>query len=65
MVKYRAYNILYYKGKPVSKKGGFATGIGKSKEKLKQEVNKENARWNKLKMNRGYKVKLFRIKKSK
>jgi len=57
-IKEKAYNKLYYKGKPIGR--AFVTGFKKPKESVSQfemRVKKENVRWNKkVGDKRGYKA---------
>ena len=58
---YKAYNKIYFKGKAVGKP--FVHSISKSRMGAKKETLSSNRRWNKLKTNSHYKVKLFKIVK--
>jgi len=61
-MKYAAYNVLYHKGKKVTRTP-FRAAVGKTRSGVKKEVMQYNARWNRQKMNKHYKAKLYKIKK--
>lgn len=63
MVKYKAYNQLYHRGKPTGRKFVFASVT--SKEKAVSQTKKANADFNKLskKEGEGYSVKFVGVKK--
>lgn len=64
-MKFKTYNKLYFKGKPVSKTFmDYKALRAKNISEAKKIAKKTNAEWNGLKMNRNYKVKLVKVKKA-
>jgi len=61
---YAAYNKLYRKGKAVSRRP-YRNCTAKTEVDARRKSNQINARWNKLKMNRGFVAKTVAVKKVK
>ena len=61
--KYKAYNRLYFSGKPTGKR--FVSETGTTEEEARRKATKQNRVWNNLKTNQrqGYAVKLVAVKK--
>lgn len=59
---YKAYNVIYHKGRAIGKP--FVYTKGKDRTSLKYKVSSANARWNKSRASiGGYRVKLIKIVK--
>jgi hypothetical protein len=59
---YKAYNRLYFKGKPIGRK--YIVSSGKNKDSLRKSVERYNRKWNKQEESK-YKAKLVEISRSK
>lgn len=64
MVRWAGYNVLYHKGKKVSRM--FRAGVGKTAQSCKAKVIRENRRWNKkVGKSGGYVAKFVKVRKVK
>ena len=57
---WKAYNVLYYNGKPSGRK--FVAATGKTKEEVMKNIRGYNAAWNRLEKKRGVQARVVEIK---
>lgn len=64
MKKYKTYNKLYFKGKPVGKAFIYNKSLlAKDKKTAKAKQDRINSQWNKIKKGTQYKVKTHKVVK--